>query len=451
VNIAFIIQRCQSMINTTKSSPKKINSYIGKDFTSVKDLERVLPALFAAKAYSFRNTRIDKLISQMFQFVIDENNLLNNQQCDKTIINEIMKNELLPYYTEFHHSRSREVSFLPLELRLFVYNAMYKIQVSISGQLHVLDRIGITLTKMGQFDRAKIAYALKALHYPDTKEALSLFYIECQGLESIYQNRLDILKKRGFNGESKIDELTQAINAFTDIANFNDIRVAPAILHILEAYFPALSHDKEFIQQALYYLETGDRSGLDALQISPVHYAEEIVHKAVVNPNLKYVGSYNKKKMHKNTTQKEVVTQKENKRISDKKLKAYLLKLEPRIFEFREPSVQKQHIESSPLFNKADEPYAHLPYVDGGMLAGYIDYVQKKFILRYILNDEHSPNEFDELQLINLARYVVECLEKGQPFIFKHKQKDELSAFSNPMQIELILHDIGFVLQILNE
>lgn len=68
------------------------------------------------------------------------------------------KQTVVPYYHgSFEAHQSRQISFLPLELRLFIYVEMLKIETDRYYSAHILNRISITLSKMYRWDELDLS------------------------------------------------------------------------------------------------------------------------------------------------------------------------------------------------------------------------------------------------------------------------------------------------------
>lgn len=63
-------------------------------------------------------------------------------------LQQLVQSTIVPYYHgSFDIGFSREISFLPLELCLYIYNSLLSIEASTYRQMHLMDRIALTLHK----------------------------------------------------------------------------------------------------------------------------------------------------------------------------------------------------------------------------------------------------------------------------------------------------------------
>jgi len=277
---------------------------LNASITQSNDFIRIYPALYAIHVNGFTFEQTETLQKKVFDYICQVDSIFDHVTCDKEKIDQIIFRELLPYYGEFHRSRSREISFLPLSLRLYIYYNMFGSQRTAEGQVEVLDRISITLAKMGHYERAKMAEAMKLLYIPGNPIYLRLLYAQCQSLDELYNNRKDFFKEYGLNESFWIDELKMGLNAFSDIHNFNELEIAPSILRLFEAYFPVLAQDKEYLEAFMHYVTTGDRSMLEVLNINPVLYAKQKVQQLKVNQKAYYEESVTVDKLLRKNNQK---------------------------------------------------------------------------------------------------------------------------------------------------
>ena len=78
-------------------------------------------------------------------------------------LKEYIEDTLVPYYLgRFTINMSREISFLPLELRIFLYTELLSKETVFINQTHLLDRIALTLFKANEDEIGNIALILCA-------------------------------------------------------------------------------------------------------------------------------------------------------------------------------------------------------------------------------------------------------------------------------------------------
>ena len=148
MNIKKIITKCKEY----EKRAQKSNVQFEKDIVGIKSekssLERYLPVVYTIFiqvkveyydiALNFLNKHFDE---------IAENSFLP-KDVNLSEIDLLIQNLIIPYYVdEFRVSDSREISFLPLALRLHLYFELYKKTKDPLSRVHIKDRLAITLNK----------------------------------------------------------------------------------------------------------------------------------------------------------------------------------------------------------------------------------------------------------------------------------------------------------------
>ncbi|MFS7421191.1 hypothetical protein [Carnobacterium maltaromaticum] len=233
----------RAVINTNNS--KEINDYFNKEFSILFD-------------------SIEKVYSKPFKS--------NNK------IEELIKVTIIDYYKDgFTINKSREISFLPLEIRLYIYVEMVKTYPISLFITHVFDRLCITLKKMENveiFNEAvKIFTGLQMI----TKEIMMknphLMLASTTTITKNFDKNLsfnmnkyfknsNVLRNKGLE-KAMLDldnlyykEFWYGIKAFSIRENINDIQVAIYGMKIFECYYERMFNFTEEFVSALedYYL-----------------------------------------------------------------------------------------------------------------------------------------------------------------------------------------------------
>lgn len=197
---------------------------------------------------------INEKISEFFE--------KNFNNTDFTMIKEYVKKEIFPYYRyKFRINHSRELSFLPLELRLYVYNELLQLEDGGVTSLHYLDRIYITLSKLGQKKLASIIMGHKwVLNWGNliggnTDEILQKEFHFILNAKDI---RKKILKKDGLTPDKYLEEVLYSLSSFANLENIHDKKVAVLLLPILNMYYNKFPNIDTYIDDLREYILSED-------------------------------------------------------------------------------------------------------------------------------------------------------------------------------------------------
>lgn len=460
LNISYIIQKCKTLNSEALRNRKKLDNYLGGKFSNIKDFERIFPALFVTDKSKIKHKRSNQLKQELFDYITEDNLVRAIDGVHKRKINDFLQQELIPAYLNFHRSQSREISYLPLNLRLYVYKELYKAQKTDAGRFEVLDRIATTLAKMNELDKAYMACAYQTFFIEDLDESLNYFFTMCKNLNQLFGMRKDILASQGYKANMAIDELSRSLMAFTNKKNFTNETNALIIFKLLLTYYPELSHDEEYINAVLNYFETDDIIEIKKLNIEQVDFSERLVIYNQITPNYRFIDAVIKKEKQDVNIILELPKQNfiqsqqlmanssiNNYKIIDeykpKNFIEWLISQATMRISYRERLEQQKYLESMGLLSKQTEQYMHLDYIEGNRIEGYIDYENEKFIITYLFQAEEEYFCWEKEALITTAKHVVKCLANGYPFVLN--SEDTNIAYTNPQQLEEFLSEIGFI------
>lgn len=212
--------------------------------------------------------------------------LKKNQQ-----LQTLAKQTVVNYYKcNFVPAESRQISFLPLDLRLFIYIEMLKSEITKYTTGFILDRITLTLNKMNatmQYDFSVFMLSWSSLIIfktliPDM--VFSFFYYEQYKRTKKFSDLLKI-NNRVFNssglvlrdktltsamvdGARRLDQdFWYGVNCFCDLGKIRDIKSAKICLELFSIYFEKVyGFAPEFKELALKYYDTGNAPELEAFK-----------------------------------------------------------------------------------------------------------------------------------------------------------------------------------------
>ena len=153
---------------------------------------------------------------------------------------------LIPYYRgRFTINMSREISFLPLELRIFLYTELLKKETVFFNQVALLDRLALTLYKAHHYKAGSVAVALSAWNSYNIdrhlKKMPSNYYFKLrEELKRVTKStdlREEILKNSELTPEIAGREFYYGIKGFTNLESIHNFAVAPLCFQAFYMYF----------------------------------------------------------------------------------------------------------------------------------------------------------------------------------------------------------------------
>ncbi|MBZ4663588.1 MAG: hypothetical protein JG776_1303 [Caloramator sp.] len=238
---------------------------------------------------NFKNNIYDLRKNELYNLLYSkiEEILLKDKRLEKETILDYIKEVLHPYYkNRFRRSFSREISFLPLNLRLYLYYNLLKLEDDVETKWHLMDRIQITLAKMGQKQLSQLPILLNALINIENGRTYENDYIASHDfIKTAKENREAIVRKHGFKPNDIIDELRLTISNFIAVNNIHDRVVAMYILDILKYYYHDIPDIDKHIENLKNYIKTED---INLIQdIATLGRKIDINYTAYVNNNNK--------------------------------------------------------------------------------------------------------------------------------------------------------------------
>lgn len=229
------------------------------------------------------------------------------EQCEKLYSVILLKNEnlkkkanktIVNYYRGcFEINMSREISFLPLEFRLYIYIELVKQEINKYYLVCLLNRIMVTLSKMENVQAYEsslfiVSWAEYLLflttEYKSAYEQLSydgfkqngkfrdILRLNRQHSSMLINTREKTMQSAMLDGAKKLDqEFWYGINGFSDKKNIHDIKAAKLCLDLFCDYFDKIFFAaSEFRHIVLEYYCTGKRDKVAAF--SQKHMLDEI-------------------------------------------------------------------------------------------------------------------------------------------------------------------------------
>lgn len=208
---------------------------------------------------------------------------------------ETVRETIVPYYHgRFQMGLSREISFLPLTLRLLVYGRLLEEEAEPVVRYHLYDRIAMTLYKIGDervgeyalFLQCMLGSRLSSVLFKKERDFSSLFAYQLKGNRQIRGLREDILTKASLTPEIAGREFWYGFRGFSELKNINDVDAARICLRLFTLYFEKNFSIANTVEtQLLKYYTTKNANvikkllrdeGLDELRISS-RYTEGVL------------------------------------------------------------------------------------------------------------------------------------------------------------------------------
>jgi hypothetical protein len=207
-------------------------------------------------------SKIQTLLNQSYKddHLLLEKKMLEAQdalvkECEKIYSERIRYNQqlqslaqstIIPYYHgRFQISLSREISFLPLELRLYIYTQLLAIEVSTIRQMHLLDRIALTLHKSGEtflgdisiFVSSWMKTKLSKVTFGTKKDFLPLYITEIESIQSAASLRERILSDAEITPEIAGREFWYGLKGFSSPSSIHNYEAATICFDLFSNYF----------------------------------------------------------------------------------------------------------------------------------------------------------------------------------------------------------------------
>lgn len=188
---------------------------------------------------------------------------------------EMVEKELVPYYHgRFQINLSREISFLPLELRLLLYTKLLAVETRQITRYHLLDRIALTLYKSGDsrlgeyaaFLKAMLGVELAPIIFGTEKRFEELFRADIEGNKKIEAVKEEILDEASLYQKNIEREFWYGFKGMSDLKNINDVHAAKLCLKAFTLYFEKIFELSNRMEEVfMKYYDTRNRKQVERL------------------------------------------------------------------------------------------------------------------------------------------------------------------------------------------
>ena len=161
-------------------------------------------------------------------------------------LQDLVQSTIVPYYHgRFQISLSREISFLPLELRLHIYTALLNVEASTIRQMHLIDRIALTLHKSGEILLGDIAIFISAwlktklskITLGTKRSFLSLYELEIKNTHEAANLRERILTDAEMTSKIAGREFWYGLKSFSSYSSIHNFEVVKLCLDLFVSYY----------------------------------------------------------------------------------------------------------------------------------------------------------------------------------------------------------------------
>lgn len=163
---------------------------------------------------------------------------------NKQLIDAVQQTIVPYYHGRFRIELSREISFLPLTVRLLIYTCLLEKEANPKARYHILDRITLTLYKMGDERLGEYSLFLKCmlginLHPPffEHPDFETLFTYEIKANKKVRGLREIIFSEAHLTPEIAGHEFWYGFKSFSNLKNVNDVDAAKICLRLFVLYF----------------------------------------------------------------------------------------------------------------------------------------------------------------------------------------------------------------------
>ncbi|WP_409305725.1 SEC-C metal-binding domain-containing protein [Peribacillus sp. SCS-155] len=250
-----------SKISSKESELLKFSPYLFVAATNLHKKDENLKELYNQKKEVFYNFILTELSN-----IMSETDRLSDIGTTKNLQN-LISNQVASYYIgRFRSIMSREISFLPLNLRMFLYYELFLMEKDEVTRLHFLERLNVTLFKLYKVEIGQMVlvyyWLLRIEREGFEEEKKEEFTKDFSFLNKAKETRVAILKERGFDENRFLDEFSHSLISFTDLSNIHDFEAAKRLLPLWKEYYKDMPKIDIYFNNLQSFLLTQDRSKL---------------------------------------------------------------------------------------------------------------------------------------------------------------------------------------------
>ncbi|OSX53222.1 hypothetical protein [Anoxybacillus ayderensis] len=289
INPKQLIAKCKFQEKKYRKNTAKLKQYLYGNWSSEheENIERFVPTMYVIAKNNLRGlheqfqTKLIEMEHSAFQHLT---NLVGDEKFNNETVLAFITQQIIPYYIgRFNIMFSRELSFLPLLLRLKVYLMMYEAETNLEVKWHIRDRIMVTVAKLGECEIAELLALLNWFEqlYKKDINANYEFITNITFIHQARETRKTILKERGYKADHPLDEVSNSLSLLLDLNKIHDKKMALLIFELLTIYYPFLKNN-ELCHIIPNFIKTEDHNLLGKLgkEINkiPINYSNYFVN-----------------------------------------------------------------------------------------------------------------------------------------------------------------------------
>ncbi len=318
-------------------------------------------------------------------------------------INDYIESQILPYYKgNFTIRKSREISLLPIELRLLVYLCLLNNENDLLTSLNYCDRLSLTLAKLGYKDLASIIVGYSwvlnwgKIRCGDNNRA---FKIDIDSINNIKLLRSKILSQNNIKPEERLDELNYSLGTFSNKNIIHDINSAKIIVPLLKIYYYDIPDIEVCVDNIVKFLDDKKQDSL--ANIEKIKLKESTTYKVYsIDGNNNEIESVdinvnNENVLEKNDINTEVNEKKENE--SCNKIK----KLEKKV------DIEKNIEELNKICNLIKKSGSNSIYLQPNLIAQMYMELSSMLIPIFLFKDNYGLRDNEIIELYEKSFYKI--------------------------------------------
>lgn len=184
----------------------------------------------------------------------------------KQRVSNVISKTIVPFYRgKFTINLSRQISFLPLDVRLLTYKIMYQYEQNEFTKQHILNRLQITLEKQDEkmLAAALACYLLLKNKTIDDTTLLSVL----RPIGEIKKLREDIFHEQNLDAKAALDELPHSISCFVNLNIIHDKHAAILVLDVFKSYYADIPRINNCVKKIKQYIKTKDPAILKEIPV----------------------------------------------------------------------------------------------------------------------------------------------------------------------------------------
>lgn len=262
-----------------KKNPKALQKglmYVPIDFKNVSTFKKCISYMLAGAKSDLAYDELleNKLLQYEEQLLISIDEVIKEKKLRdiklKQRVSNVISKTIVPYYRgNFTINLSRQISFLPLDVRLLTYKIMYQNENNEFTKQQILNRLQITLEKQDkQMLAAAVAcYLLLKNKTPDKARIDTTLLSVLRPIGEINKLREDIFHEQNLDAKASLDELPHSISCFVNLNIIHDKQSAILVLDVFKSYYADIPRINNCVKKIKQYIKKKDPAILKEIPV----------------------------------------------------------------------------------------------------------------------------------------------------------------------------------------